>query len=101
MTTKRFTLLQLYSVVDGRLSTSFEEFHPVISHIVGKNIYVHEVPAALLKIKMANPYWYRTLKKEIDTINLMSDNDIHKAIKTIKEYYCNLDFDIPQLEDKF
>lgn len=100
MTTKRFTLLQLYSVVDGRLSTSFEEFQMVINHIVGRNISIDEVPAALLRIKMENPYWYRTLKKEIETINLMNDNNVHKVIQSIKEYYCNLEFDIPQLENK-
>lgn len=96
MITKKFTTLQLFSVVDGRLSTSFNEFSIVINHIMGREIQRHEVPAALAMIKEVNPFWYRSLKAEIDTIKIIHEDDFEKCIQAIKGHY-NFEFEIPQL----
>lgn len=96
MNTKKFTLLQLFSIIDGRLSTNIKDVYDILNHITGENLMTHHLPTAMDFIKKVNPVWFTALSIEITTIKSMYENDFHKCIKAIEKDF-NLSFDIPSL----
>lgn len=58
MENKKYTVWQLFSIVDGRVSTSFKDVIDILSHVVGyqvREVNAHQVDHA---IKMCRPDWY-------------------------------------------
>lgn len=100
--TKQFNLLQLFSLADGRLSTSMEDVSNMLEHICDTELMTHHLPVAMSYVKNKNPQWLQDVKAKLDSIK-----NIHRAVDTfeatihlIKEQY-NDQYNIPQLKDEF
>ncbi len=93
---KEFTMLQLFSILDGRLSTEIGDVYDMLNHITGVNLMTHHLPVAMNYIKEINPKWFQELNKELEKIKKVCGNDFEDCINTIKERY-NFKYEIPQL----
>ena len=100
MKTQKFTLLQLFSIVDSknRLSTNIEDVYAMLNHIFDTSFFTHQLPAAMDRLREISPDWFVALKNEVDTICVMHEDDFDKIIEAIKRDY-DLEFDIPQLTE--
>lgn len=115
MRTQKFTLLQLFSVVDGRLSTTDDDVLTILSHLMGVSVITGEIPEALVFLRKCRPLWFaiiednvRTLKvmyEEVDDFTfdwfgLLRDRNrlrrFRKLIDNIERHY-NVTFDVPEL----
>jgi len=67
MKTKNFTLVQLFSIVDGRLSTSMDDVYNILNHIIGDNLMTHHLPVASRFVsEVLRPQWFVDARKDID-----------------------------------
>jgi len=67
MKTKSFTLVQLFSIVDGRLSTSMDDVYDILNHITGDNLMTHHLPVAMKFVsEILKPSWFYDARKDID-----------------------------------
>ena len=63
-----FPLKHLFSIVDGRLSTSVSDIQSIFGVYCGRSVFTHEIPELIDEIKSAKPDWYRQAKGLIDYI---------------------------------
>lgn len=111
--TKQFTTLQLFSITDGRLSTSIDDIYEMLNHICDTELMTHHLPIAFNYLKEKSPKWFEEQKLRLNTIGktvytpvlpqtVFNSKDIpfHDFIKIITEKY-NESIDIPQLKDEF
>lgn len=100
--TKTFSLLQLFSLVDGRLSTTMDDVYEMLNHICDNELMTHHLPTALNYIKLKNPKWFNEVEMEIEDVQnkLQTVVDFNKLVDGIKSMY-NKNYEIPQLKDEF
>ena len=99
--TKQFNLLQLFSIVDGRLSTKMEDVYLMLNHICDTELMTHNLPPAMEYVKSKNPKWFGEVKEKINIIKDYSPtNNFERIISFVKDH-TDLVFDIPQLKDEF
>ena len=96
MKTKKFTLLQLFNVVDGRLSTNIDDVYDILNHVFNTSVWTHQIPAYMNKLKASRPLWFVVIESELDTLKRIHGDDFKTLMKVIKEEM-NVEFDIPQL----
>jgi hypothetical protein len=96
MKTKKFTLLQLFSVVDGRLSTNIDDVYDILNHVFNTSVWTHQIPAYMNKLKAARPLWFAVIESELDSLKRVYKDDFNTLMRVIKEEM-NIEFDIPQL----
>ena len=102
--TKKFNLLQLFSIVDGRLSTKMEDVYDMLNHICDTDLMTHHLPVAMDYLREKNPKWLKEVTKRIETINRLKKigNELpFKALMSMIEINYNDEYDIPQLKDEF
>lgn len=58
MKIKKFTLLQLFSLIDGRLSTTMDDVYDMLNHIMNTSLMTHHLGTANKYLKMKNPEWF-------------------------------------------
>ena len=63
-----FPLKQLFSIVDGRLSTDISDIQSIFGVYCGRSVFTHELPELIDEVKSAKPDWYRQAKGLIDYI---------------------------------
>lgn len=106
MATKQFTLLQLFSILDGRLSTEIGDVYEILNHVCDYHLMTHHLPIASNYLKIKNPKWYDTYKKqldaEIETLCPIKERDMEQFVWIMN----NMDLsstivDVPQLKDEF
>lgn len=98
--TKQFSLLQLFSLVDGRLSTSMEDVYEMLNHICDDSLMTHHLPLANRYLKEKNPLWYQQAQSELGyKLGLSKATPFEDCVKAIKED--NTMYDVPQLKDEF
>ena len=98
--TKTFTLLQLFSIVDGRLSTTIDDVYEILNHVTDDNLMTHHLPVAMNYLKEKNPKWFREITQRINTIKAhLVSNTFETVIGAIKDKY-NDEYEIPQLKDE-
>lgn len=97
MTTKKFTLLQLFNVVDGRLSTNIDDVYDILNHVFSTSVWTHEIPAYLEKLRAARPLWFAVIEGELDCLKRIHGDDFKTLMRVIDQEEMNVEFDIPQL----
>lgn len=97
--TKQFNLLQLFSLVDGRLSTEIDDVYSMLNHICDGDLMTHHLPVAMKYIKEKNPNWFYTLKNTYNKLGCNKETDFEVCIEIIKAN--NETINIPQLKDEF
>lgn len=70
-----FPLKQLFSIVDGRLSTSISDMQSIFGVYCGRSVFTHELPEIIDEVKSAKPYWYMQAKGLIDYIKWRNYTD--------------------------
>jgi len=110
---KQFTLLQLFSVLDERLSTTIDDVYDILNHICDEDLMTHHLPVALKYLKLKNPSWFQEQKKKLETIaktfytpvlnnSTFNSKDVpFKDFISAIEHEYNDNVNIPQLKDEF
>ena len=98
MKTKQFTLLQLFSIIDGRLSTNIEDVYDMLNHITSESLMTHHLPVAMDYIKKTNPEWFNLVQNDLTEIKSNIGNGFLPLIDFIKEN--NTKYNIPPLTEK-
>ena len=70
-----FPLKQLFSIVDGRLSTSISDIQSILGVYCGRSVFTHELPELIDDVKSAKPDWYMQAKGLIDYIKWRNYTD--------------------------
>ena len=63
-----FPLKQLFSIVDGRLSTSISDIQGILGVYYGRSVFTHELPELIDEVEAAKPDWYMQAKGLADYI---------------------------------
>ena len=63
-----FPLKHLFSIVDGRLSTSISDIQSIFGVYCGRNVFTHELPELIDEVESAKPDWYMQAKGIIEYI---------------------------------
>ena len=63
-----FPLKHLFSIVDGRLSTSISDIQSIFGVYCGRSVFTHELPELIDDVKSAKPDWYMQAKGLVDYI---------------------------------
>lgn len=99
---KSFTLWQLFSVVDGRLSTRIEDVYQILDHVCDDSLMTHHLPVAMRYLAEKNPEWFQDAKSRIDPILLsIGSNQWEVIAKSFPFRVDNIDVLVPQLKDEF
>ena len=70
-----FPLKQLFSIVDGRLSTSISDIRSIFGVYCGRIVFTHEIYELIDEVKSAKPDWYMQAKGLIDYIKWRNYTD--------------------------
>ena len=70
-----FSLKQLFSIVDGRLSASISDIRSILGVYCGRIVFTHEIPELIDEVKSAKPDWYMQAKGLIDYIKWRNYTD--------------------------
>ena len=70
-----FQLKQLFSIVDGRLSTSISDIQSVFGVYLGRSVFTHEIPELIDEVKSTKPDWYIQAKGLVDYIKWRNYTD--------------------------
>ena len=86
-----FPLKHLFSVVDGRLSTSISDIQVILSVYCGRSVFTHELPELIDEVKSAKPDWYMQANGLIDYIKWRSyTDDFVKLMDILDKYFSNV-----------
>ena len=86
-----FTLKQLFSIVDGRLSTSISDIQVILGVYCGRSVFTHELPELIDEIESAKPDWYMQAKGLIDYIKWRNyTDDFVKLMDILDSDYSNV-----------
>jgi hypothetical protein len=58
MENKSFTLKQLFSVVDGRLSTKMEDVYEILNIVANESLTTIALPILMNRLEEVKPKWY-------------------------------------------
>ena len=70
-----FPLKHLFSIVDGRLSTSISDIQSIFGVYCGRSVFTHELPELIDEVKSTKPDWYMQAKGLIDYIKWRNYTD--------------------------
>ena len=70
-----FPLKQLFSIVDGRLSTSISDIQSIFGVYCGRSVFTHELPELIDEVESEKPDWYRQAKGLIEYIKWRNYTD--------------------------
>ena len=86
-----FPLKHLFSVVDGRLSTSISDIQVMLSVYCGRSVFTHEIPALIDEVESAKPDWYMQAKGLVDYIKWRHHtDDFVKLMDMLDKDYSNV-----------
>lgn len=100
---KQYTLKQLFSLVDGRLTTnSMDEVAEILTHVCGCGLMNKQLALAMDYIIEKNPIWYSMVKRTLFFIREeIQTDDFLAFMEKIDSEYSKKVFDVPQLKDEF
>jgi hypothetical protein len=98
---KQFTTLQLFSIIDGRLSTTIDDVYDILNHVCNDELMTHHLPVAMDYLRYKNPKWFVKERARIEAIKArLNSNTFETVIGAIKDKY-NETVDVSQLKDEF
>ena len=66
--TKKFSLKQLFAIVDGRMSTNMDDIYDILDHVCDTNLMTHHLPIAKDYLLLKNPKWVQQVKLLLEEI---------------------------------
>lgn len=97
--TKQFSFKQLFSVVDGRMSTNIDDIYDILNHVTGESLMTHHLPVALDYLKSKTPLWLQDCTKRLDAMKSEHGNDFLTLMGVIDNLALP-DIDVPQIADE-
>lgn len=97
--TKNFSLLQLFSIVDGRLSTDMGDIYLMLNHICDTDLMTHHLPVAKDYMKSKNPSWHSKVESVYNLMGATRATDFKECMSIIKNN--DEQIEVPQLKDEF
>ena len=86
-----FPLKQLFSIVDGRLSTSISDIQSIFGVYCGRSVFTHEIPELIDEVESAKPDWYMQAKGLIDYIKWRNyTDDFVKLMDVLDKDFSNV-----------
>lgn len=99
--TKQFSLKQLFSIVDGRLSTDIGDVYQMLNHIVDDNLMTHHLPVAMKYLKAKGPVWFTQITALIDGVKAVAGDEFTDIMAIIDSQFPYRFIEVPQLKDEF
>lgn len=102
--TKQFTLLQLASIIDGRMFTKIDDVYEMLNHITGQSLMTHHLPTAMDYLKKVSPIWFKVAKnhlKDIEDMCLIKERN-HEQFCWLHGYLSAMsdsEYNVPQLTE--
>ena len=88
---KYFSIKQIFSIVDGRLSTSISDIQEILGVYCGRIVFTHDIPELIDEVKSAKPDWYMQSKGLIDYIKWRNyTDDFVKLMAILDSDYSNV-----------
>lgn len=98
-TTKTFTLMQLFSIADGRLSNAgMDSVYDVLNWVFDDNFTTIALPMAMDNLNEINPQWLQGIREELQEIKEKIYSSNFEDIMFYIEDGHNGEYLIPQLE---
>ena len=86
-----FPLKQLFSIVDGRLSTSISDIQGILGVYFGRSVFTHELPELIDEVESAKPDWYMQAKWVIEYVKWRNHtDDFVKLMDILDSDYSNV-----------
>ena len=96
------SLKQAFSLLDGRLSTSMQDVHEMLDYIFSDELFTHQLPSAMKKIKEVNPPWFAAGVSVLDAIKEANNTDDFEALmKIIDKGFLNYTIKLGKIEYLF
>ena len=95
----KFTLKQLFSIFDGRLSTEIGDVYKMLDHITGEELMTHHLPTAFTFVKSKNLKWFTDGVAKIDTIKKKLNTDDFESLMAYLDKNNEI-IDVPELTAK-
>ena len=70
-----FPLKHLFSIVDGRLSTSISDVQSIFGVYCGRSVFTHELPELIDEVESEKPDWYMQAKWIIEYVKWRKHTD--------------------------
>jgi hypothetical protein len=97
-----YSIKELFSLVDGRLSTDMDDIYAMLNDATGHSLLTHQLPVALKFIQKLNPKWFMDASDVINGIKDAHGNDFKTLMKVIDADYSGVSFEITEIpEDKY
>lgn len=90
----KVSLKQMFSIVDGRLSTNMDDVYAILNKAIGMSLQTLELPSAVDYVREKNPFWYEQAKTILDKIKSQAGNDFDALMKHIDEHYSSCFFEV-------
>ena len=86
-----FPLKHLFSIVDGRLSTSISDIQSIFGVYCGRSVFTHELPELIDDVKDSKPDWYMQAKGLIEYVKWRKHTeDFVKLMDILDKYFSNV-----------
>ena len=96
---KYFSLKQIFSIVDGRLSTNMNDVHAIINIAFKEEPFTHQLPEMMDVLRDQRPKWYRQAEELIDYIKWEYRTDeFGKLMAILDSDYPNVFIKVEQIK---
>lgn len=86
----KFTVKQLFSVTDGRLSTEIGDVYEILNAATGEQLMTHHLPVAMKYLEEVKPDWYVKACEQLTDIKQKVGDDFQNLMTYIdKVYFAN------------
>ena len=83
---KRFTLKQLFSVVDGRLSTKMDDVYSILNIVSDNSLSTIGLTIVMENLEKVKPEWFIEAKKDLNKIKKEVGNDFNNLMDYLNSY---------------
>ena len=85
---------QIFSIVDGRLSTRMEDIYNMLNAAFDDNFTTLALPIAMTRLKAINPPWFQQATKDINDIKDIIGDDFETLMAFIDEDFSDVFYEI-------
>lgn len=80
----RVSLKKAFTILDGRLSTKMDDVYEMLNFIFSENLYTHQIPTAMRKLKELNPDWFSDGVNVVDSIKQNYNTNDFQELNRLK-----------------
>ena len=95
----KVSLKKAFTILDGRLSTKMDDVYEMLNFIFSENLYTHQIPTAMRKLKESNPDWFSDGVEVIESIKQnYNTNDFQELMEIIDKKYYAYEIELGKVE---